>query len=459
MRPVLTPEETTRVDAAAIDDSATGAELMERAGLAVALAAVRLGAEYGRKVVVLVGPGNNGGDGYVAARRLHERGVDVEVLVLADPRTPTAAAAAGAARSAGVRVNPWRAPDDRADVVVDALFGGGFRRGLPPEVGEWFAVTAPVVAVDVPSGLDPATGEVAEGCFPATTTVTFHTLEPGHLFGVGPDVCGEVVVVDIGLRGGNPVFGVVEDADAPRPPRGRRGHKWSVGSVLVVGGSPGMVGAAVLAGRAALSFGAGAVGVASPDPSLVQGIAPELLAYPLDALPGRYDVWIVGPGLGTGHGRIVEEALARRGPLVLDADALGSVDVSALAGATADVVVTPHAGEFAALFGSVLEPWAVAPAAATGGVVVVAKGNPTIVSDGGLPRVVTSNGPELATIGTGDVLAGMIGALLARRLDPLTAAVSAAHWHGVAGARVAARGTVTADVLSRRVAELAWEAG
>lgn len=430
---------------------------MERAGLAVALAASRLGAAYGSSVAVLAGPGNNGGDGYVAARRLFARGVGVEVVALAEPKTPAAVSAAHAARQAGVPIRLWGPPVRRPDLVVDALFGGGFRGGLPGGVDEWIDAGVPVLAVDVPSGLDPETGAVPGRSFTAVCTVTFHAAKPGHLFGRGPDLCGVVVVADIGLAGGQPAFLLVEDADAPRPPRTRDVHKWSAGSVLVVGGAAGMAGAAILAGRAALAFGAGAVGVASPSLPLVQAAAPELLAYDLDGPGDRFDVRLVGPGLGKDRRAVVEQALARPGPLVLDADALTSTSVSELAAAAADIVITPHSGELAAVFGEAVSPWGIAAAAAAAGVVVLAKGNPTVVSDGGVPRVLTANGPELATIGTGDVLAGMVAALLARGLDPLSAAVSGAHWHGRAGARLAASGTVTADALARTVRELAWE--
>lgn len=452
MRPVLTPAESARLDAAV-----PTLPLMERAGLAVASAAGELGAGYGTAVVVLAGPGNNGGDGYVAARRLLSRGAGVEVVALAEPRTAAAAAAAGAAREAGVPVRGWSGPGRRVDLVIDALFGGGFRGGLPGGVEEWIARGAPVVAVDVPSGLDPLTGEISGVSFVARRTVTFHALRPGHVLGAGPDVCGEVVVADIGLRGGEPSFLAVDDDDAPRPSRPRRAHKWSAGSVLVVGGGEGMVGAAVLAGRAALSFGAGAVGVASPSPALVQTVAPELLAYPIDALPARFGVRVVGPGLGPRAADVVAEALARPGPLVLDADALTAVPVEAIADARADVVVTPHEGELVRLLGELPAPADLPAAAGRLGAVVVAKGNPTLVTDGGVPRVVTSNGPELATIGTGDVLAGMIAALIARGLSPFDAAVSAAHWHGRAGAALAAEGAVTADLLARGVGRFAWE--
>jgi NAD(P)H-hydrate epimerase len=452
MRPVLTPAESARLDAAATEPVEV---LMERAGLAVALAAVRHGAAYGRRVLVLAGPGNNGGDGYVAARHLAGRGVDVVVLRLAPPRTPAARWAAGSLPGS-VRVRPL-GPPAAAELVIDALFGGGFREGVPGEVEPWFDHPAPVVAVDVPSGLDPATGTVAGGAFSAVETVTFHALRPGHLLGEGPDRCGRVTVADIGLAGGDPCLRVVEGADAPRPGRLRTAHKWSAGSVLVVGGAAGMTGAAVFAGRSALHFGAGAVGVSSPERATIAMLAPELLTHPLGSVPERYRTLIIGPGLGPAHTDDVAALLASHpGPVVLDADGLAA-GAEALRARPGPTVLTPHAGEFARLSGSEATAEAARGFAAATGTVVLLKGNPTVVTDGGVPWVVTSNGPELATIGTGDVLAGMVGALLARGLDPLDAARSAAYWHGVAGADLARSGTVTADRLSVHVGRFAFE--
>jgi NAD(P)H-hydrate epimerase len=273
--------------------------------------------------------------------------------------------------------------------------------------------------------------------------------------GAGPDVCGPVEVVDIGLAGGVPELLLVEDGDAIRPARRRTAHKWSAGSVLVMGGSPGMVGAAVFSARAALAFGAGAVGVASPSASTVQVLAPEVLAYDPGVIPARYAVIVVGPGMG--EDRAALEAATSSGlPLVVDADALGLLQPDVTF--EQPVVLTPHAGEFRRITGEEPGPTAAGELARRTGAVVLLKGNPTFVTDGAVPRVVTSGGPELATIGTGDVLAGMIGALLARGLPALEAATSAAHWHGVAARELAAEGTVTADRLAGSIRRQAWSA-
>jgi NAD(P)H-hydrate epimerase len=442
----------TAAESAAMDESASDPVdvLMERAGLAVALAAVDLGAGYGTRVTVLCGPGNNGGDGYVAARYLRQRGVAVRVMAMAEPRSEVAAAAARAARRAGVSVAPLGTPGSE-ELLIDAVFGGGFRRGIPPELLPWMESPVPVVAVDVPSGLDPDTGEIEQHAFRAHATVTFGALKPGHLLGDGPDFCGSVTVADIGLGDGDPVLKVVEDADAVLPARHRGAHKWSAGSVLVVGGSRGMVGAAVMAGRAALVFGAGAVAVASEQPDHVATLAPELLAYPLDALDelvDRYDVVVVGPGLGERPG-VVERAVSGARSAVGDADGLR--DRQVLAASNAELIITPHAGEFARLTDDVPGPEAARKLANDLGAVVLLKGWPTFATNGEVPWAVVSGGPELATIGTGDVLAGMIAALWSRGLEPVEAAYSAAHWHGVAAADLGEVSTVTADRLATHI--------
>lgn len=449
MIPVVTTSEAARMDERSPDPVDV---LMERAGLAVALAAAEMGVGYGSRVSVLCGPGNNGGDGYVAARHLSRRGVAVQVEALAPPRTEAARAAAELARRSGVTASPMGEPA-RVDVVVDAVFGGGFRRGLPPELEPWLEIDVPVVAVDVPTGLDPDTGTVDTASFRAERTVTFEALKPGHLLGAGPDHCGQVVVAEIGLAEGEPAMMVVEGDDALRPPRPERAHKWSAGSVLVVGGAAGMVGAAVLAGRAALNFGAGAVGVASRQAASVATLAPELLTHTLDDLDevaDRYDVVVLGPGLGE-DAETVDAVLGGAGRVLADADALRSVD--ALEGFAGDLVVTPHVGEFRRMSRGSAGPGAARDLAKRLEAVVVLKGWPTFVTGGGPPWAIVSGGPELATIGTGDVLAGMTAALWARGLTPLEAAMSAAHWHGVAGAVLAADTTVTADRLARHVGQ------
>ncbi len=451
MRPIITPEESARLD----HEHGDVETLMERAGLAVALEAVKMGAVYGRRVAVLAGPGNNGGDGLVAARHLHRRGVDVRVPLLGEPGTPPAQAAFRRARQAGVHIQPLSAPFP-VDLVIDALWGGGFRPPLDPRVAAWIDTGIQVLSVDVPSGLDPLTGAVADGAFTARATVTFHALRTGHVMGEGPDRCGVMTVVDIGLGGAVPTFRLAEAVDAPRPARSRTAHKWSAGSVLVVGGSGGMVGASTLAGRAALNFGAGAVGVASPDPRLVQAIAPQLLAHPLDPLPSRYQVVVVGPGLGSlareTTARLVEDPRL----VVVDADSLTSISPDFLANRGGPTILTPHADEFRRLTGEQPSPAAARSLSDQTGAVVLLKGNPTFVTGDGAPWVIDTGGPELATIGTGDVLAGMIAALAARGLQPAVAAVSAAFWHGIAAADLRASGTVTADMLTDHIRRFAW---
>lgn len=449
MQPVLTTAESGRLDREAGDRID---QLMEHAGWALAGAAIELGAGYGSRVSVLAGPGNNGGDGWVAARRLSDRGCLVTVHPLAEPQTRVAARASRLALAAGVQVAPL---DDVAPptLVIDALFGSGISRELPREVQRWIDLDVPVVAAHVPSGLDPDTGTPTGRVFRADVTVAFHALSPGHLLGRGPDLCGRVTVADIGLVGGDPLWQVFEDGDAVLPVRERSVHKWSAGSVLVVGGAPGMVGAAVMAAKSALRFGAGAVGLAvHPETAQAAAIlAPEILSYPQDELPDRFDVILAGPGMGGDD--LLESVLAHRGPVVLDADVLTARLPGLLEKRAAPTVLTPHAGELTRLTGGD-HGWEAADGLARrNGAIVVLKGNPTFVCDGGTPIVVTSNGPELASIGTGDVLAGMVAALLARGTEAKTAAATAAHVHGRAGSALAGERTVTADALVEEIAK------
>jgi len=470
MKPVMTPEESARLDAAATEPVEV---LMERAGLGVALAAVRLGAGYGSRVLALTGPGNNGGDAYVAARYLKRRGVDVEVRALGHPRgddTP-AHLAATAAVEAGVPVRPLGDPE-QCNLLIDGLFGAGFRGELAAPAAAWAGSGARVLAVDLPSGVSGADGAVAGAAFTAERTVTFHALKVGHLLGEGPDRCGEVEVVDIGLHGGDPELRLCEDGDAPVPARSRTAHKWSAGTVLVVGGSPGIVGAAALTARSALSFGAGYVRLAHPgglqplpaaaDPTLTtDGIgAGEVFAdgdaTAVLAAADRFDVMALGPGLGRGREGFVAALLAGwAGPIVLDADALTEDVIPAVRARPAPTVLTPHGGEFARLTGGSGGHREAQALAADLGAVVLLKGNPTVVA-GADCWVVNSGGPELATLGSGDVLTGMIAALTARGVDAETAARSAAHRHGRAAAELASRTSVTASDLALWVGRWAW---
>lgn len=456
MKPVLTAAEYRRVDKAWQGDLAAA---MDRAGHAVALAAVRHGAGYGKRVAVLAGPGNNGGDGYVAARYLKRRGAFVKVRALGEPGTEVAERASAATRADGIEVVELGRPDPGTDLVIDALFGGGVRGRLPLSVVNWMDTPAPVVAVDFPTGLDADTGEVSQRAFRAVETVTFGAMKTGHVMGRGPEHCGVVTLADIGIEGGEPSFFIAEEEDAARPARDRKTHKWDAGAVLVVGGSTGMVGASIFAGRSALAFGAGSVVVASPRSDLIHQIAPELPTLEFDDAEerlDRFDVVIAGPGLAEGDASAARPLIAKAEKVILDAGGLTPEMLSAAGEGGGEVVVTPHSGEFARLAGHGGGAYAARALARRHGVLVLLKGNPTMVTDGGKPVLVRTGGPELASIGTGDVLAGMIGALWARGLDARDAAISGAYWHGVAASEMARWGTVTADRLAELVAEYAW---
>jgi hydroxyethylthiazole kinase-like uncharacterized protein yjeF len=470
MRPVITPEESSRLDAGSGVPVST---LMERAGLGVAIAAARMGASYGSRVIVLAGPGNNGGDGYVAARHLRRRGVDVVVRCLGYPRGDSSVnrAQAIAAAHAGVPVRDLAGPEP-CDLIVDALFGAGFHGALPDRVVPWIGHEAAVLAVDLPSGLSGTDGTAEGPVFRAAKTVTFHALKTGLLVGLGPDAAGDIEVVDIGLSGERSEWLLCEDADAPAPARDRHDHKWSAGSVLVVGGSVGLAGAPMLAGRSALEFGAGAVRVLVPG-----GVQPQAAAMDPGVMTAgiggghtftgadvsavlaaseRFDAVVLGPGLGDVPPEFVTGVLSGfSGTVVLDADGLRAATQAMVEARTAPTIITPHAGEFAAFAGADASPGAAADLAGTTGAIVVLKGSPTFVM--GRDRwVITAGGPELATIGTGDVLSGMIAALAARGLDAETAARSGAHRHGRAGRSLAAVTTVTATGLAEHVGRFAW---
>jgi len=471
MQLVITPEESGRLDLASSEPVEV---LMERAGLAVALAAVEMGAGYGARVAVLAGTGNNGGDGYVAAKYLARRGCAVTVHTLGPPKEGNAAAqkVADAAKAAGVRVEPLGKPE-AVDLLIDALFGVGFSGSLPDVASSWTEIDAPVLAVDVPSGLDAASGEVPGEAFTADRTVTFHAFKPGHLLGEGPERCGVVTIADIGLRGGKAAMLVCGEADAARPPRPRKSHKWSAGSVAVVGGSPGITGAPMLAARGALAMGAGSAAVVCPralqptyaalsDDVMTRGVGSgsRFTGDDVDAVieqARRFDVMVIGPGLGLGQDRFVEGLLSGwDGPMIVDADALNALQgTEALAARTAPTVITPHAGEFRRLTGQDADYRVAATLPEEMGVVVLLKGNPTFVL-GSQVWAVRSGGPELATIGTGDVLAGMVAALWARGLSGEAAARSAAFWHGRAAAELSQHMTVTAGLLANVVGQYAW---
>ncbi len=464
MKLVLTAEGSAEVDAR------VGGPLdayMERAGMAVALEAVDMGFGYGHRITVLAGPGNNGGDGYVAARLLAARGAAVQVRALAEPKSPEAQRAYRAARDAGVPIRPWVDPYE-CELIIDALFGVGFHGELSIDIERWAVTDTPVLAVDIPTGLSADTGLVEGAVFRSDRTVTFHALKVGHLINDGPRECGQVRVADIGLEGGRPAFWLCEESDAMPPKRAPAAHKWSVGSVMVAGGAPGTTGAAYLAAVSALHAGAGAVSIAAPGDSqtVYSSLAPELLttsvgegprllaedAEALMAAGERFDVLVLGPGLGPDSSALVETVLSEwKKPIVLDADALTSLhDLDSLAERAEPTVLTPHSGEFSRMTGEPATYGAAHELARDTGSIVVLKGPQTFVAGEELWLINTGTA-ALATIGTGDVLAGSIGALIARGMPCEGAARTAAYWHGRAGATLDREQVLTADRLARRI--------
>ncbi len=438
--PVVTPEEMGAIDAAAPEPVEV---LIGRAGSAVCRAAVRmLGGTYGRRVVVVAGKGNNGNDGRDAARRLRRRAVRVEVVDATDA--------------------PAALPP--ADLVVDAAYGTGFR-------GEWTApaTDAPVLAVDIPSGVDGLTGAVGGAPLSAVRTVTFAALKPGLLLAPGAPLAGEIEVVDIGLDVASTSTHLVEAADVVGflPHREVTGHKWQA-AVRVVAGSPGMTGAAHLAAAAAFRSGAGYVTLSSPGVDVDPAAPTEVVGRSLPdrgwaaavlADADRYGALAVGPGLGTSDASVAEvRALvaAWPGPVVVDGDgltALGDTAAAVTAGRAVPAVLTPHEGEFARLTGTAAGPdriTAVRALAASTGAVVLLKGPATVVADpDGAVLVSTTGDARLATAGTGDVLTGVVAAFLAGGASPLQAAAGAAFLHGRAGAVGWRHGLVASDLLDR----------
>jgi NAD(P)H-hydrate epimerase len=465
MEPVLSVAGMQEVDAMALDRVDA---LMDAAGYSVAMSAVAMGIGYGARVHVLAGRGNNGGDGYVASRYLARRGATVTVHHNGLPTIDTAAwRAMRAAEISGVRIKPIDAPID-GDLIVDALYGTGFRGDLPAVAIPWTATGTPILSVDIPSGLSGDTGVASGVAFSAQRTATFHMLKTGHLLGEGPDRCGVIDLYDIGLRGGDPAMWRFTGPDVVLDVRKRDAHKWSAGAVATVGGTPGLTGAAMLAGRSAIAAGAGmsAILTTSANAAAYEAIAPDLVAIQacdrgswgddpsrVLSLVERFGSLIVGPGLEpAGASFVMGLAAGFPGALILDAGALNAMkSIEVLANRTGATVLTPHAGEFKRLTGSTPSPGTVRELSERSGAVVVAKGNPTIVASGSSLVIVDSGGPELATIGTGDVLAGMIGAFVANGAPADVAAATAAYLHGIAGRALAHRETVSASALVREV--------
>ncbi len=463
---LLTPEEMGRADAASPGLGVPGPVLMANAGRAVARA---VQARFRPcRTLVLAGPGNNGGDGYVAARLLQQEGWPVALAALAPPRAGSDAAGA-AAQWSGPRVPFTPEAAARADLVIDAVFGAGLARDLDGAVADTLRAARRVVAVDVPSGLDGAIGAVRGYAPQAALSVTFFRLKPGHLLLPGRELCGELVLADIGLPAA--VLCMVQPATLVNLPElwhvklpGAGSHKYSRGHVTVLGGMS-MTGASRLAADAARRGGAGLVTIAaqgrgdiyrSGSPGMLVSDAPiaELLE------DRRRHVWVCGPGLGPeAAGAALPVLLAAGRCVVADADAFTACagNPDGLRGAA---VLTPHAGEFARAFG---DPGndrltAARAAAARTGAVVLLKGADTIIAaPDGRVAINASAPPWLATAGAGDVLAGLIAGLLAQGMPAWQAAAAGAYLHGRA-ADLAGPGLVVEDLLpelSRAIAATA----
>jgi len=461
MTALLTVAEMAEADRLAISGGVPSLDLMERAGAAVA-DAVRLNYPHG-PVLVLCGPGNNGGDGFVAARHLHEAGWPVQLVLLGSREALQGDAAIMAQRWKGEVLHPDQADIAKAAVIVDALFGAGLVRPVSGVAAKLIdaanASGKPIVAVDLPSGLHGDDGQPRGATIRADRSVTFFRLKPGHLLLPGRVLCGAVALADIGIPAG------VLDGIHPKqfrndpelwrkayPVPSLDGHKYHRGHVLIRGGM--QLGAARLAGRAALRIGAGLCALALPQALMNQVLQPDaLMRVEADGREGwlaalddpRRNALLLGPGNGVGaETRLaVLAALATERACVLDADAFSAFAFrpqelfEAVAGVP--VILTPHDGEFARLFPDLKDDpnklHRARAAAARSGAVVVLKGADTVIArPDGVAAINDNAPPDLATAGAGDVLAGFCVGLLAQGMPAFEAACAAVWLHGAAAA-------------------------
>jgi len=497
LRPLFDASGMRAADAWAIDEQGVPSlQLMEAAGRALAEVTRDLAGDGPIRVVC--GKGNNGGDGLVAARLLSELGFDVDVLLLwpADELSPDASANLKRLPVEPVRLAPGDAAQALAGsgAIVDAIFGTGFagspRTPAREAIVAMNAAGAPVVAADIASGVDASTGEVEGVAVRASATVTFHAAKLGHRVAPGKAHTGALHVAPIGIPDGapaSPAAGeITGDVLAGLPRRGPASTKFTSGQVIVLGGSRGLTGAVCLVASAAIRAGAGyatALVPASLEPIFEvkltevmtralpdrEGAFSEAAADDALAAAERADALVVGPGLGRSGGAFaVARAVARAAaaPLVLDADGLNAHagELEALAEREAPTVLTPHAGELARLLGiesaevNARRLECARRAAVAARAIVVLKGDDTLVVDGRSGEVAVSAlaSPALATAGTGDVLAGTIGALIARGVPPLRAACAGVHAHQRAGAIAARRvGSAESVIATDVVAALA----
>ena len=461
---LLTPPQMGEADRLTISGGIAGMLLMENAGRAVADAVSRRWPK--QKTLVLCGPGNNGGDGFVAARVLAERGWPVRLALVGAREKLKGDAAAAAARWTGPVEPLAPAAIGDATLIIDAIFGAGLARPIEGVAREVLAAIEaarlPVVAVDVPSGVDGASGAVLGIAPKAALTVTFFRRKPGHLLLPGRSHCGETVVAPIGIA--DTVLDQIrsevvanhpdwwrDDFPCPLP----ESHKYTRGHALVVGGAV-MTGAARLAARAAARLGAGLVTVGAPEPAFpiyaaaLAGIivqpAGDLGAFRALLADPRRNAALIGPGAGLGEETRdkVLAILAAEKRTVLDADALTSFadNAEVLFGAIrSPCVLTPHEGEFARLFARVLDGSGsklerACRAAQLSGAVMLLKGNDTVIAaPDGRAAINPGAPPELATAGSGDVLAGMVTGLLAQGMPAFEAAAAGVWLHADAARR------------------------
>ncbi|WP_086996426.1 NAD(P)H-hydrate dehydratase [Rhizobium sullae] len=478
---LLTPAEMAAVDAAASDSGIASFGLMWSAGAAVAGAALRLypGA---LRFAVLCGPGNNGGDGYVAARLLAESGAEVAVFHLGDLAKLRGDAARAKAECALVSQPVDVYIPTPGDVVIDAIFGAGLGRDVPSQVRSVIeqvtGAMVPVIAVDLPSGLDGRSGEVLGTAFRAAHTVTFMTRKPGHLLMPGRELCGSVEVADIGIparivkaRSSGRIAENTPIQWAHLLPSAKLGtHKYKRGHLVVFSGETGKTGAARMSAAAGLKAGAGLVTIAAPRDAMAENSA-HLTAVMLCAVDDatalrdwladeRLQTFVLGPGFGTGvKTRDFAAALSGR-HLVLDADGITSFKddprelFDLFAEGEPHLVLTPHEGEFARLFPDIAADKTLSKvdraqvAAKRANAAIVYKGADTVIASPDGRALINTNAPVwLATAGSGDILAGIIGAYLAQGLPAFEAAAAGVYLHGEAGQR-AGQGLTAEDLVA-----------
>jgi len=452
------PVEVVRAAERAAMQAVPEGALMQRAAAGLAAECTRILHQgvYGSTVAVLAGAGDNGGDALYAGARLAARGAAVTAVLLSPDRAHPGGLAA--LRAAGGRALPAGSPAATgavaaARLVLDGIVGIGGSGGLrPAAAGLVAAVTGTVVAVDLPSGVDADTGAVEGEAVRADVTVTFGTLKPGLLVGAGAEHAGDVRLVEIGLDLPEPRLRVLDPADVARlvPRPGPRDDKYTRGVVGVAAGSSTYPGAGVLSAGAAVHGGAGMVRYAGGAAEHVRSRWPEAIVTegkPSEA--GQVQAWVVGPGIGTDDAAagLLRDVLGQDVPVLVDADGLTLLarEPELVRSRTAPTVLTPHDREFERVAGPLGDDrvGAARRAAAEMGVTMLLKGNATVVADpDGFAYVNPTGTPWLATAGSGDVLSGLGGALLAGGVEPALAAALAAYLHGLAGS-IAAGGATT----------------